>query len=155
MKFGLARERVSIFVRQPHFVCGRAKRRILLLLTWQLNHPPTKASEYADRVIPSLRRENEGFLTHFTQQGSNEIAMSSLFRRPSRPGVALHAKRKRATDSSRHDLSSSRFPAEITFSCLRRSLVLSINGFNKMGIITGRLPAWLCPVSHFGNCQNY
>jgi hypothetical protein len=110
-------------------VRGRAKRRILLLLTWQLNHPPTKAGEYANRIIPSFRRENEGFLTRFTHHGSNEIAMS-LFRRPSRPGVALHAKRKRVTLLATI-FPSSYFPDEITFSSSRRSPASSVNCFSN------------------------
>lgn len=89
---------IPIFARQRRFVYTRTKRRILLLVTWQLNHPVTKATGYSGRVISSLGRENEGFLTHFTHRGFNEIAMSPLFRGPSRPGATLHAKRKCATD---------------------------------------------------------
>lgn len=91
---------IPIFAKQRRFVYTRTKRRILLLVAWQLNHPVTKATGYSGRVISSLGRENEGFLTHFTHRGFNEIAMSPLFRGPSRPGATLHAKRKCATDCS-------------------------------------------------------
>lgn len=92
---------IPIFVEQRHFVYTRTKRRILLLVTWQLNHPVTKATAYAGprNFVPRAWKWGV-FNPFYTHRGSNEIVVSPLFRGPSRPGRrSAWEKRKWAVDS--------------------------------------------------------